>query len=192
MPTDAYKLTCTITPTTLAPKTVITTKIEKTKLANKNFAIAHANTANEVVASKTTTITNKDIADTNVKVEVVGGPYTYTGKEIVPTIKVTVDGVELAKDIDYKIKSCTNNKNAGEATVTVEGDGDYTGTQTVKFTINKANLDDVKVEANTKDHKAAFTYNGNQVKPTSSDFKITLNGVELNASDFAISVKTFF
>ena len=190
VPTDAYKLTCTITPTTLAPKTVITTKIEKTKLANKNFAIAHANTANEVVASKTTTITNKDIADTNVKVEVVGGPYTYTGKEIVPTIKVTVDGVELAKDIDYKIKSCTNNKNAGEATVTVEGDGDYTGTQTVKFTINKANLDDVKVEANTKDHKAAFTYNGKQVKPTSSDFKITLNGVELNASDFVITYPT--
>lgn len=37
VPTDAYKLTCTITPTTLAPKTVITTKIEKTKLANKTL-----------------------------------------------------------------------------------------------------------------------------------------------------------
>ena len=60
----------------------------------------------------------------------------------------------------------------------------------MKFTINKANLDDVKVEANTKDHKAAFTYNGKQVKPTSSDFKITLNGVELNASDFAITYPT--
>lgn len=60
----------------------------------------------------------------------------------------------------------------------------------MKFTINKANLDDVKVEANTKDHKAAFTYNGKQVKPTSSDFKITLNGVELNASDFVITYPT--
>ena len=79
MPTDAYKLTCTITPTTLAPKTVITPKIEKTKLANKNFAIAHAIIANEVVVSKTTTIINKDIVDTIVKVEVVCGPFTYTG-----------------------------------------------------------------------------------------------------------------
>ena len=82
-------------------------------------------------------------------------------------------GVELAKDIDYKIKSCTNNENAGEATVTVEGTGDYSGTQTAKFTINKANLSDLKVEAK-KGHEASFTYTGTQVKPTTSDFKITL------------------
>ena len=125
------------------------------------------------------------------KVEVEGS-YTYTGKEIVPAVKVSVDGVELAKDIDYKIKSCTNNVNAGEATVTVEGDGDYSGTQTVKFTINKANLSDVKVEAKTKTdaEKAAFTYTGKQVKPTTGNFKITLNGVELKASDFAITYPT--
>lgn len=107
-------------------------------------------------------------------------------------MKVTVDGVELAQDIDYTIKSCTNNVNAGEATVTVEGKGDYSGTQTVKFTINKANLSDVKVEAKTSTaaEKAKFTYTGSQVKPAASDFKITLNGVELNASDFAITYPT--
>ena len=80
--------------------------------------------------------------------------------KIVPTVKVSVDGVELEKDIDYKVKSCSNNENAGEATVTVEGTGDYSGTQTAKFTINKANLSDLKVEAKTKDHKASFTYTG--------------------------------
>ena len=184
VPADAYQLTCIATK--LAVGGVITTKIARANIKNKNFTIA--GTGADVIASDTTTITNKDLSDENVKLEVIGS-YTYTGEKIVPTVKVSVDGVELAKDIDYKIKSCTNNENAGEATVTVEGTGDYSGTQTAKFTINKANLSDLKVEAK-KGHEASFTYTGTQVKPTTSDFKITLNGVELKASDFAITYPT--
>ena len=186
VPADAYKLTYTSSTTPVTVGATITTKLVEADIKNKNYTTG----ATEVTASKTTAVTNKDIADTNVKVEVVGGPYTYTGKAITPNVKVAVDGVELAKDIDYTIKSCTNNVNAGEATVTVEGKGDYSGTQTVKFTINKANLSDVKVEANTKDRKAAFTYTGTQVKPTASDFNITLNGVKLNAADFVVTYPT--
>ena len=186
VPADAYKLTYTSSTTPVTVGATITTKLVEADIKNKNYTTG----VTEVTASKTTAVTNKDIADTNVKVEVVGGPYVYTGNDIVPTVKVAVDGVELAKDIDYTIKSCTNNTNAGEATVTVEGKGDYSGTQTVKFTINKANLSDVKVEANTKDHKDHFTYTGSQVKPTASDFNITLNGVKLNAADFVITYPT--
>ena len=184
VPADAYQLTCTATK--LAVGGVITTKIAKANIKNKNFTTKSK--AADVTASDQTTITNKDLSDENVKLEVIGS-YTYTGEKIVPTVKVSVDGVELAKDIDYKIKSCTNNENAGEATVTVEGTGDYSGTQTAKFTINKANLSDLKIEAK-KGHEASFTYTGTQVKPTTSDFKITLNGVELKASDFAITYPT--
>ena len=186
VPADAYKLTYTSSTTPVTVGATITTKLVEADIKNKNYTTG----ATEVTASKTTAVTNKDIADTNVKVEVVGGPYAYTGKAITPTVKVAVDGVELAKDIDYTIKSCTNNVNAGEATVTVEGKGDYSGTQTAKFTINKANLSDVKVEANTKDYKDHFTYTGSQVKPTASDFNITLNGVKLNAGDFVITYPT--
>ena len=186
VPVDAYKLTYTSSTTPVTVGATITTKLVEADIKNKNYTTG----TTEVTASKTTAVTNKDIADTNVKVEVVGGPYTYTGKAITPTVKVAVDGVELAKDIDYTIKSCTNNVNAGEATVTVEGKGDYSGTQTAKFTINKANLSDVKVEANTKNHKDHFTYTGSQVKPTASDFNITLNGVKLNAGDFVITYPT--
>ena len=185
VPADAYQLTCTADK--LAVGGVITTKIAKANVKNRNFTTY--GTGADVTASDTTTITNKDLSDENVKLEVIGS-YTYTGEKIVPTVKVSVDGVELEKDIDYKVKSCSNNENAGEATVTVEGTGDYSGTQTAKFTINKANLSDLKVEANTKDHKASFTYTGTQVKPRTSDFKITLNGVELKASDFAITYPT--
>ena len=187
VPADAYKLTyATKDGKAVAVGSTIVTTLKKSDITNKNYTI----TSDSINAGKETAVTNKDIADTNVKVEVVGGPYAYTGKAIIPNVKVAVDGVELAKDIDYTIKSCTNNVNAGEATVTVEGKGDYSGTQTVKFTINKANLSDVKVEANTKDHKDHFTYTGTQVKPTASDFNITLNGVKLNAGDFVITYPT--
>ena len=187
VPADAYKLTyATKDGKAVAVGSTIVTTLKKSDITNKNYTI----TGDSINAAKETAVTNKDIADTNVKVEVVGGPYAYTGKAITPNIKVAVDGVELAKDIDYTIKSCTNNVNAGEATVTVEGKGDYSGTQTVKFTINKANLSDVKVEANTKDHKNHFTYTGSQVKPTASDFNITLNGVKLNAADFVVTYPT--
>ena len=187
VPADAYKLTYTSSTTPVSVGATITTKLVETDIKNKNYTTG----TTEVTASKTTTVTNKDIADTNAKLEIVGS-YTYTGKAITPTVKLSVDGVELAQNIDYTIKSCTNNVNAGEATVTVEGKGDYSGTQTAKFTINKANLSDVKVEAktNTVDEKEVFTYTGNQVKPTAPDFKITLNGVTLNASDFAITYPT--
>ena len=187
VPADAYKLSCTATK--LAVDGVITTKIAKADIKNKNFTIVNAASATEVEATQKTTITNKDISDENVKLEVVGS-YTYTGKAITPTVKLTVDGVELAQDIDYEIQSCSNNTNAGEATVTVVGKGDYSGTQTTKFTINKANLSDLKVEADTESHKASFTYTGSQVKPAISDFKITLNGVTLSAEDFAITYPT--
>ncbi|WP_448782790.1 hypothetical protein [Blautia sp.] len=189
VPADAYKLTyATEDGNPVAVGSRIVTTLDAANIKNKNYKITGTSINN---ASKSTLVTNKDIADTNVKLEIVGS-YTYTGKAITPTVKLSVDGVELAQDIDYTIKSCTNNVNAGEATVTVEGKGDYSGTQTAKFTINKANLSDVKVEAktNTVDEKEVFTYTGNQVKPTAPDFKITLNGVTLNASDFAITYPT--
>ena len=188
VPADAYKLTYkTSDNKAVAVGSTIETHLESTNIKNRNYKILGA----DIKALKDTAVTNKDIADTNVKLEIVGS-YTYTGKAITPTVKLSVDGVELAQNIDYTIKSCTNNVNAGEATVTVEGKGDYSGTQTAKFTINKANLSDVKVEAktNTVDEKEVFTYTGNQVKPTAPDFKITLNGVTLNASDFAITYPT--
>ena len=188
VPADAYKLTYkTSDGAAVAVGSTIETHLESTNIKNRNYKIA----GTEIKASKDTAVTNKDIADTNVKLEIVGS-YTYTGKAITPTVKLSVDGVELAQNIDYTIKSCTNNVNAGEATVTVEGKGDYSGTQTAKFTINKANLSDVKVEAKatTDQEKEAFTYNGKQIKPTASNFNITLNGVTLSASDFAITYPT--
>lgn len=43
----------------------------------------------------------------------------------------------MTKDTDYTV-SYSNNTDAGAAAVTVTGKGDYTGSQTVEFTINPA------------------------------------------------------
>ncbi len=185
VPADAYTLTYT-TDKGLVVGSQITTKLESSKIINKNFKI----TGSSVEASKKTTISNKDLADKDVKVEVVGGPYTYTGKAVVPTLKVTVAGVELALDRDYKVMTTGNSTNAGNASVIVVGLNDYSGSQTVNYVINKANLADVKTEAKVEANKNKFTYTGKQVKPTSAEFKITLNGVDLDSKDFAITYPT--
>ena len=64
---------------------------------------------------------------------------TYTGSEIKPVITVK-DGEEtLTLNDDYTV-SYSNNTNAGNAAVTVNFTGNYTGSsKTVNFTINKAN-----------------------------------------------------
>lgn len=63
--------------------------------------------------------------------------YTYDGTAKIPTVTVINDTTTLAKDIDYTVKY-SNNINAGTATVTVIGIGNYTGTLTKTFIINKA------------------------------------------------------
>ena len=61
---------------------------------------------------------------------------TYSGSALTPTPTVTLDGSTVPStgyDVTY-----SNNTNAGTATITITGKGDYTGTATGSFTINKA------------------------------------------------------
>ena len=180
IPADAYELSYTPATGTILPGTKLTTIV---KVKNANFKAAET-----VTLTDKTEVVNKDFAADSINVEVVGGPYTYTGKEIIPTLKVTNNGEELALDRDYEISSKLNNVDAGEATLTLKGKGDYTGTKTVKFTIGKANINDVTVAAKSS-AKANFTYTGSQVRPGTSDFNITLNGVDVS-SQFTFAYPT--
>lgn len=67
--------------------------------------------------------------------------YTYTSQEITPT--VTVQCVDLRKQLtsdDYDI-SYEKNVDAGEASITIDGKGNYTGTHTETFEILPKSLD---------------------------------------------------
>lgn len=63
---------------------------------------------------------------------------TYNTKAQTPAVTVANSGRILTAD-DYDVKY-TNNINAGTATVTVTGKGNFTGTASKTFTINKAGL----------------------------------------------------
>ena len=95
--------------------------------------------------SKTFTITAKSLA-TGYTVSVdATQTYTYTGSAITPGVTVAPvgGGDALVLDTDYTV-SYSNNVNAAKAddatapTVTVTGKGNYTGTASAKFTIEKA------------------------------------------------------
>ncbi|MBR4051247.1 MAG: leucine-rich repeat protein [Clostridia bacterium] len=80
--------------------------------------------------------------------------FTYNGSEIKPTVIVTVGGKTLTEGKDYTL-TFANNVNAGTATVTVKGAGDYSGEATKVFTIVKA--DNTVTAAPTPN---TLTYNG--------------------------------
>ena len=75
---------------------------------------------------------------TNADVAVEGESFTYTGSPVTPAVSVTLkNGTQLMKDRDYTL-AYTNHTNAGTATVTVTGIGNYTGEATRTFVISKA------------------------------------------------------
>ena len=75
---------------------------------------------------------------TNANVVVAGKSFTYTGSPVTPAVSVTLkNGTQLMKDRDYTL-AYTNHTNAGTATVTVTGQGNYTGEATRTFVISKA------------------------------------------------------
>lgn len=88
--------------------------------------------------------------------------YTYDGTAKKPA--VTIDGVDAST---YKV-TYKNNVNAGTATVTVTGTGDYKGSLTATFTINKASISGKSVTLSY----TSTTYNGSAKKPT-----VTISGL---------------
>jgi hypothetical protein len=87
---------------------------------------------------------------------------TYTGKAIVPTIKVT-DGINLLSKKNYTV-SYKNNVNAGTATITIKGKGNYKGMDaTTTFEIVPKNIS--ASEITLKNTQIAAAYNGKVQTP---------------------------
>ena len=89
-----------------------------------------------VSGSTTFTITAKPL--TGARVEVTG-TFTYTGNALTPAPTVTLDGKTLTENTDYTV-AYDKNTDAGTATITVTGKGNYSGTAQGTFTIGRATL----------------------------------------------------
>lgn len=68
----------------------------------------------------------------------------YAGAKLTPAVTLTDLGKTLVKDTDYTV-AYANNVNAGTATVTIKGKGNYSGTKTISFNIVPQNMSKVKV-----------------------------------------------
>ena len=102
-------------------------------------------------------LTERDIANATVDAS---GPYTYTGSAIEPSLSVTFDGATLVKDADYTV-TYSGNTNAGLATVTLSGIGNFTGAKAANFTIAPKALTTAVLTV----LEGPFTYTGKQHKP---------------------------
>ena len=68
----------------------------------------------------------------------------YTGSEISPSVKITDGSAKLVNGTDYNL-TYSNNTELGDATVTITGKGNYTGTTTKTFTISNE-VEDTKTD----------------------------------------------
>ena len=70
---------------------------------------------------------------------------TYVGHALTPVPEGTCGGQDLSEGCDFLVKSYQNNVNAGTAKVTVVGDGDYEGSKTLTFSIQRRPLSQTNV-----------------------------------------------
>lgn len=106
--------------------------------------------------SKTFKILPKNIAETLEMIEV--EDKTYTGSELIHNIEIKDGEKTLEQDTDYTV-SYNNNKKVGDATVTIECIGNYSGSTTKTFKILPKNIESVEMmEIEDK------TYTGNELE----------------------------
>lgn len=84
---------------------------------------------------------------------------TFTGGQNTPVPTVTYGSVTLTRNTDYTL-TYSDHVNAGTATVTVTGKGNYNGTRTISFTIDPASISSC-----TLNSVAGHTYTGNAIEP---------------------------
>lgn len=92
------------------------------------------NYARTVSSAAILTISPRDISSASFSVSPTSTP--YTGSAITVTTTLTLDGKTLVPNTDYTI-DYLNNTNAGSATVTVTGKGNYSGSKSTSFTITQ-------------------------------------------------------
>ena len=134
------------------------------------------------------------VGASDVTITLPAGTYTYNGAEYKPVVTVKKGDDLLTLNTDYTV-AYSANINAGIATITVTGIGNYDFTQTKTFTIGKKPMTDAMVTLTG----APFTYNGGVQKPavtvsdgspsiiSASDYTISNDG-NINAGNYTVTV----
>ena len=107
--------------------------------------------------SKTFSISARAMSDTNV---VNISSQTYTGNVILPLPTITYNNKTLKKDTDYTLSYSDNNINAGTATITITGKGNFTGMTSMTFIITQKSAEKLNIS-----EIANQIYTGKKIKP---------------------------
>lgn len=99
----------------------------------------------------------------NATVTLSNNKYTYDGKEKKPSVTVKHKGRTLKLNTDYTI-TYKNTKNAGTATVTIIGKGNFSGKQEKNYSISKRNISGGRIALHGNSN-TGYTYTGSQIKP---------------------------
>ena len=136
------------------------------------------NDENEYPLEFTGAITKKNINDSDVEPTPIE-PQTYDGGAIEPDITLTFNGTVLGED-DF-IAEYSNNVNAGTATVTITGVGNFTGVlEDVPFTIKPCDIGEAEINAIDRQQ-----YTGSPIKPVVC---LSFNGIDLvEEEDFTVA-----
>ena len=123
---------------TLQPGTDFTFSYSGNKNVGDNATLTINGTGNYTgTASKTFTIAPKSIDGATIKL--VQDRFDYDGSvKTVSIDSVTLSGIQLAADTDYVVEEGSNKAaDAGYITLTINGTGNYTGTATTTWTIDR-------------------------------------------------------
>ncbi len=116
---------------------------------------------------------------------------TYTEKAVQPEVEVICNGTTLIKGTDYTVVY-NNNIDVGTATAVITGNGNYSGTVTKEFTINKKVITADMISApNTVFTGVAYdslvVKNGSVVMDI-SDYEVKYNKDPLNAGKYTATI----
>ena len=115
-------------------------------------------------------IVSKPITTAGITVEAIADQ-TFTGTNIIPDVVVTDGEKLLKKGVDYRLVAGPNSVNPGEATVTIEGIGNYGGQRNEVFRI----FGDLSKHGKIADIAAQF-YTGEEQCP---EVTVSFNGATL-------------
>ncbi|MCD8014259.1 MAG: CAP domain-containing protein [Lachnospiraceae bacterium] len=129
---------------------------------NAGTATVTVNGAGNYTGTLTTEFTINPIDITDAVITLSESEYTYDGTAKEPAVTaVEYDSMALAEEMEYTNITYSDNTNAGTATVTVDGTGNYTGTATAAFTIDPVDLSNVTLTLSQE----TYSYNGTEREP---------------------------
>ena len=148
--TAASSSVATVSGNVLTTKGVGSTTVTATQAGNSSY-LPFSKTYNLTVTAKSvSSLTISSIA-----------AVTYNGSAQTPAVTVKDGTTTLTNGTHYTV-SYSNNTNAGTATVTITGKGNYTGTKTADFTINAKTVSSPTITLS----QTSYTYDGNAKQPT--------------------------